>query len=65
MEIAWYRSFPRADMLASYLTKRVGGTYSHQLLDLARAVLSIGERHTFLILVQHIKGAMNVVAHFA
>ena len=50
--------------VVSYLTKQ-GGTHSHQLLDLTRAVLTIAEPHTFLILAQHIKGALNVVADLA
>ena len=50
--------------VVSYLTKQ-GGTRSRPLLELTRAVYEVAEQHTFIIVAQHIKGCLNVVADLA
>ena len=50
--------------VVSYLRKQ-GGTRSRQLMTLTKEVFEIAERHCFIILAQHIKGALNVVADLA
>ena len=50
--------------VVSYLQKQ-GGTRSPALMQITREVLLLAEQEEFLIVAQHIKGSLNVVADLA